>query len=114
MEQVIDFAAKAGADSAHYVLLRLPLEVRDLFVEWLEAHFPLRAKHVMSLVNQMRGGKDYESDFATRMKGTGLFAELISKRFRLACIRHNLNRIRTPLNNEFFAVPDVSGQVSLF
>ncbi len=114
METVIELAAQAGADSAHYVLLRLPLEVRDLFVEWLEAHFPLRAKHVMSLVNQMRDGKDYASDFATRMKGTGLFAELLNKRFRLACARHNLNRVRTPLTNEFFAVPDASGQASLF
>lgn len=114
LERVIELAAKAGADSAHYVLLRLPLEVRDLFVEWLESHFPLRAKHVMSLVNQMRGGKDYDSDFATRMKGTGLFAELISKRFRLACARHQLNRVRTPLTNELFAVPDVSQQASLF
>lgn len=114
MEQVIELAANAGADSAHYVLLRLPLEVRDLFVEWLETHFPLRAKHVMSLVNQMRGGKDYDSDFATRMKGSGLFAELISKRFRLACARHQMNRARAPLTNELFAVPDVSGQASLF
>jgi len=114
LEQVIELAASAGADSAHYVLLRLPLEVRDLFVEWLEAHFPLRARHVMSLVNQMRGGKDYESDFSTRMKGTGLFAELIAKRFRLACARHDLNRTRPPLTNELFAVPDASGQASLF
>jgi len=114
IEQVIELAANAGADSAHYVLLRLPLEVRDLFVEWLEAHFPLRAKHVMSLVNQMRGGKDYQSDFATRMKGTGLFAELIAKRFRLACARHNLNRTRAPLTSELFRVPDMSGQSSLF
>jgi DNA repair photolyase len=114
MEQVIELAARSGADSAHYVLLRLPLEVRNLFVEWLEAHFPLRARHVMSLVNQMRGGKDYESDFATRMKGTGLFAELISKRFRLACAKHQLNRVRTPLTTDLFAVPDRSGQASLF
>ncbi len=115
MEQVIELAAKAGADSAHYVLLRLPLEVRDLFVEWLETHFPLRAKHVMSLVNQMRGGKDYESEFGTRMKGTGLFAELISRRFQLACARHGLNRSRAPLTSSLFAVPtDDFGQKSLF
>jgi len=114
LEQVIESAAQAGADSAHYVLLRLPLEVRDLFVEWLETHFPLRAKHVMSLVNQMRGGKDYDSDFSTRMKGTGLFAELVAKRFRLACARHGLNRVRAPLTTDLFAVPDASGQGSLF
>jgi DNA repair photolyase len=89
--------------------------VRDLFVEWLETHFPLRAKHVMSLVNQMRGGKDYESEFGTRMKGTGLFAELILKRFQLACARHGLNRNRAPLTSSLFAVPkDDLGQISLF
>jgi DNA repair photolyase len=114
LEQVIERAAEAGADSAHYVLLRLPLEVRDLFVEWLETHFPLRARHVMSLVSQMRGGKDYDSDFDTRMKGTGLFAELIAKRFRLACARHKLNRVRAPLTTDLFAVPDASGQGTLF
>jgi len=114
LEQVIERAANAGADSAHYVLLRLPLEVRDLFVEWLQAHYPLRARHVMSLVNQMRGGKDYDATFGTRMKGTGLFAELIAKRFRLACARHGLNLARTPLTTALFAVPDASGQACLF
>jgi DNA repair photolyase len=114
LEQVIERAAHAGADSAHYVLLRLPLEVRDLFVEWLQAHYPLRAKHVMSLVNQMRGGKDYDATFGTRMKGTGLFADLIAKRFRLACARHGLDRPRTPLTTALFAVPQASGQASLF
>jgi DNA repair photolyase len=114
LEQVIELAANAGADSAHYVLLRLPLEVRDLFVEWLQAHYPLRARHVMSLVNQMRGGKDYDATFGTRMKGTGLFADLIAKRFRLACARNGLNLARTPLTTSLFAVPDASGQACLF
>ncbi|MDB5723961.1 MAG: repair photolyase, partial [Novosphingobium sp.] len=115
LERVVERAAQAGADSAGYVLLRLPLEVRDLFVEWLEAHFPLRAKHVMSLVNQMRGGKDYDSAFGTRMKGTGLFAELIARRFEIACARHGLNRTRTPLNTALFQVPGVAKpQMDLF
>ncbi|CAN5248053.1 PA0069 family radical SAM protein [soil metagenome] len=115
IEQVVKLAAEAGADSAAYVLLRLPLEVRDLFVEWLDAHFPLRAKHVMSLVNQMRGGKDYDSEFGTRMKGTGLFAELIAQRFKLACAKHGLNRSRTPLTTALFAVPEPEiGQMKLF
>jgi DNA repair photolyase len=114
LEQVVERAANAGADSAHYVLLRLPLEVRDLFVEWLETHYPMRAKHVMSLVNQMRDGKDYDSAFATRMKGTGLFAELIAKRFQLACTRHGLNLVRRPLTTALFTAPDKSGQASLF
>ena len=115
LERVIEAAARAGADSAHYVLLRLPLEVRDLFVEWLAAHFPLRAGHVMSLVNQMRNGKDYESDFGTRMKGTGLFAELIARRFEVACARHGLNRTRAPLTTALFACPSPdSPQIPLF
>jgi DNA repair photolyase len=115
MEQVLELAARAGADSAHYVLLRLPLEVRDLFVEWLEAHFPLRAAHVMSLVNQMRGGKDYDAGFGTRMKGTGLFAELIARRFQLARARNKLNRERTPLRSDLFAIPvNISNQMDLF
>lgn len=115
MEQVLERAAQAGADSASYVLLRLPLEVRDLFVEWLERHFPLRARHVMSLINQMRGGKDYDSEFGTRMRGTGLFAELIAKRFELACARHGLHRTRAPLDATLFKVPTPpSDQLDLF
>jgi len=115
LEQVIESAARAGADSAAYVLLRLPLEVRDLFVEWLEAHFPLRARHVMSLVNQMRDGKDYDSAFGTRMKGTGIFAQLVAQRFAMACNRHGLNRARTPLTTALFKVPSAaSAQMGLF
>ena len=63
-----------GARSAGYVLLRLPLEIKDLFREWLEGNVPDRAKHVMSLVRQMRGGKDYDSQWNTRMRGTGPYA----------------------------------------
>lgn len=115
VEQVLERAAEAGADSATYVLLRLPLEVRDLFVEWLETHYPHRAKHVMSLVNQMRGGRDYDSDFKSRMKGTGLFAELLANRFRLACSRNGLNRGWSALDTSRFAVPKVAtDQLDLF
>jgi DNA repair photolyase len=115
MEHVIEQAAQAGADSAGYVVLRLPLEVRDLFVEWLEAHFPLRAKHVMSIVNQMRGGKDYDSEFGIRMKGTGPFSELIAQRFKLACARHGLNRERKVLRTDLFKVPAAgTDQMDLF
>jgi len=115
LEQVLELAARAGADSAAYVLLRLPLEVRDLFVEWLQAHYPLRARHVMSLVSQMRGGKDYDAEFGTRMKGKGLFADLIAKRFHLARTRYGLDRERRPLNSALFAVPAArSDQLDLF
>jgi DNA repair photolyase len=84
MEDILGAAKDAGASSAGYVLLRLPFEVKDLFREWLTEHYPDRAKHVMSLINQARGGKDYDSQFGTRMRGTGAYAELLRHRFELA------------------------------
>jgi DNA repair photolyase len=84
LEHLLEAAKAAGATSAGYVLLRLPLEVKDLFREWLAKHYPGRAAHVMSLINQSRGGKDYQSEFGTRMVGTGVFAQLLSRRFELA------------------------------
>ncbi|MBV9061897.1 MAG: hypothetical protein JOY77_03090 [Alphaproteobacteria bacterium] len=92
MENVLEATADAGAETAGYVLLRLPLEIRDLFREWLEANVPDRAKHVMSLVRSMRGGKDYDSHWHTRMKGTGPYAEMIARRFHLAARRLGLNK----------------------
>jgi DNA repair photolyase len=91
LERVLEAAAQAGARYAGYVVLRLPLEVADLFVEWLEAHHGLRARHVMSLIRQMRGGKDYDSTFGIRMRGTGPLAELLERRFKIACKRLGLN-----------------------
>jgi DNA repair photolyase len=84
MEDILAAAKEAGAGSAGYVLLRLPHEVKILFREWLAEHYPDRAKHVMSLINQTRGGKDYDAEFGTRMSGTGPFAELLRTRFELA------------------------------
>jgi DNA repair photolyase len=84
MEHILAAARAAGADSAGYVLLRLPHEVKILFREWLAEHYPDRAKHVMSLINQTRGGKDYDSKFGERMSGTGAYAELLKTRFELA------------------------------
>src|SRR5512135_2815869 len=71
IERILDAAAAAGVREAGYVMLRLPLEVRDLFREWLEANYPDRANHVFKLVREMRGGKDYDSEWGTRMKGKG-------------------------------------------
>ena len=79
------------------MLLRLPLEIKDLFREWLEEKEPGRAKHVMSLVRQMRGGKDYDSTWHTRMRGTGPYAEMIARRFHMAVRRLGLNRGTSPL-----------------
>jgi DNA repair photolyase len=84
MEDILAAAKQAGANRAGYVLLRLPHELKIIFREWLAEHYPDRAKHVMSLINQSRGGKDYDSQFGTRMRGTGPYAELLRTRFDLA------------------------------
>jgi DNA repair photolyase len=109
LETVLATAAEAGASSAGYVLLRLPLEIKDLFREWLEEKVPGRAKHVMSLIRQMRGGKDYDSQWHTRMKGTGPYAEMIAKRFHMAIRRLGLNQERKPLSTEKFRRPPRTG-----
>ncbi len=110
LENILGEAKHAGALSAGYVLLRLPLEIKDLFREWLEANAPGRAKHVMSLVRQMRGGKDYDSNWHTRMRGAGPYAELIAKRFHLAVKRLGLNKDSRPLDLSQFRRPAVAGE----
>jgi len=115
MEKVLEAAAAAGAVYASYVILRLPLEVRDLFVQWLTQHFPLRARHVMSLVQQMRQGQDYDARFGARMKGTGVFADLIAQRFKVATARFGLNVDRSTMDVSQFRVPGSrDGQAELF
>jgi DNA repair photolyase len=115
MERVLEAAAEAGATYASYVILRLPLEVRDIFVEWINERFPLKAKHIMSLVNQMRNGQDYESQFGTRMRGTGIFSDLIAQRFKIATRRLGLNTDRSPMNTSLFVRPGpASPQLKLF
>jgi DNA repair photolyase len=91
MERVLEACAEAGATSASYIVLRLPWEVAPLFQQWLAAHFPQRAERVMSRVRDMRGGKDYDASFSQRMKGTGLWAELLRQRFYQAVKRLGLN-----------------------
>ncbi len=110
LEQVIEQAAEAGAQGANYVFLRLPHELKEIFREWLQAHVPQRAEHVMSLVQQSRGGRDYDSAFGQRMRGQGVFADLIKQRFLLACRRHKLqNRAVWRLDTTKFSVPARSG-----
>jgi DNA repair photolyase len=94
MEAVLERAHAAGARCAGYTVLRLPWELKQLFREWLALHAPQRAEHVMSLVQQMNGGRDYDSDFRTRMRGQGVFAELLRKRFEVACRKHGFGRAR--------------------
>ncbi|WP_174987703.1 PA0069 family radical SAM protein [Burkholderia lata] len=91
MERVLEACAEAGATYASYIILRLPWEVAPLFKNWLAAHFPDRAERVMNRVRDMRGGKDYDSDFSKRMKGEGIWADLLRQRFRQAVKRLGLN-----------------------
>jgi DNA repair photolyase len=91
MEAILEAATDAGARWAGYVLVRLPYEIKDLFRDWLTEHFPDRAAHVMSLIRDMRGGRDNDPRFGTRMRGTGPIAELLRNRFKIACKRLNLN-----------------------
>ncbi|NYT37484.1 PA0069 family radical SAM protein [Allopusillimonas soli] len=115
IENILQQASEAGAVDAHYVLLRLPLEVAPLFEEWLNHHYPLKAAHVMSLLRQMRGGKTYDPAFRQRMRGTGVFAELLAQRFRKACVRMALNQRRFSLSTAAFKRPQSSApQLSLF
>ena len=115
MEGVLEAAAGAGATSAGYVALRLPLEIKDLFEEWLVAEHPDRAKRVMSLVRQMRGGAAYSSEWGKRMTGEGPVAEVMSQRFELARKRFGLEGRLGPMDLTQFAVPAKAGdQLSLF
>ena len=115
MEAVLARAAEAGAIGAGYVALRLPLEIKDLFQQWLMTDHPDRAARVMSLVRQMRGGKDYDADWRQRMKGQGPVADLLSQRFRAAKRRHGLDKPLPALNLSLFNVPPKSGgQQDLF
>ncbi|MND93886.1 Radical SAM superfamily protein [compost metagenome] len=115
LEGVLEAAAKAGAASAMYVTLRLPLEIKDLFREWLADARPDRAARVMSLIRQTRGGKDYDPDWSQRMKGTGPVAELIAARFKAAIKRYGLDGPRHALDVTQFRIPaDARPQLDLF
>src|SRR5262249_34333303 len=115
IERILEAAASVGVTAASYVLLRLPLEVRDLFVEWLRANFPDREKHVFTLIRQMRGGKDYDAKWGERMTGSGPYAEMIRMRHEAACARLRLNAPQPALTTEHFAPPRRGGeQLSLF
>jgi DNA repair photolyase len=114
IERILDAAAAVGVREAGYVLLRLPLEVRDLFREWLMANFPDRYRHVFKLIRDTRGGKDYDSSWNTRMTGAGPVAWMIGRRFELACEKLGFNKTRTRLTTEHFNPPrPASEQLSL-
>lgn len=105
LERVLEAAREAGAVYANYIVLRLPWEVRPLFQEWLEAHFPDRAERVMNRVREMRGGKDYDADFASRMRGTGIWADLMRQRFYKTAERLGFRYNRFELDTSLFRPP---------
>ena len=115
IEAILAAAQKAGAESAAYVLLRLPLELKTLFREWLVEHFPDRANRVIQLVQSMHGGRDYRSEFGLRQRGSGPFADMIAQRFRISVRRLRLNERRERLRTDLFKAPmSKGGQLALF
>src|SRR5436309_6214475 len=116
MEQILDRARAAGATSAGYTLLRLPLELKSLFKEWLEEHFPDKAAHVLSLVAQTHGGRLYDSTWSKRMTGTGPYADMLRLRFDRACRKLGFNQRTTQsLDTRRFSPPPQKGdQLPLF
>jgi DNA repair photolyase len=114
LENILQAAYERGARTAGYTLLRLPYELKDLFKDWLAVHYPLKAEHVMSRLREMRDGKENDSEFGSRFRGNGLFADLLSRRFHLACERMGFNLEDTALATTHFTPPARHGQMNLF
>lgn len=120
MEKILDAAARAGARTAGYILLRLPLELREMFESWLNQHFPDRARHVLNLIRQTRTGALYDSRFGQRMAGTGVYADMLGQRFTRAARKLGFDEARTKLDCGKFALPPAperelaEAQMSLF
>jgi DNA repair photolyase len=110
LDRILERAASAGATEAGYVLLRLPLEIGDLFVEWLKANCPDRADRVLSLMRQTRGGKLYDAKWQKRLEGDGPYAWMIGRRFEMASARLGLNTRQTELRTDLFTPPALPGQ----
>lgn len=115
MERILDAAYSNGARHAGFIMLRLPLEVSGIFKDWLLRHYPDRYRHVLSLLRSMRGGKDYDAEFGTRMKGTGPYAWQTGRRFEMATKRLGYNKKPAKLRTDLFKKPqDAEMQLSLF
>lgn len=115
MERILEAAWEVGAREAGWVLLRLPFELKELWREWLQEHYPDRASKVMKLVQETRGGKDYEANFGQRQRGQGAYADLIAQRFALAIKRIGFNEKRLPVRCDLFQPPPLDArQGSLF
>jgi DNA repair photolyase len=110
IEAILEAAREAGATGAGYVMLRLPLEIKVLFREWLATEFPDRAERVIHLLQSMHGGRDYTADWGTRQKGSGPYADQIAMRFKLAAKRLGFNQEREPLRTDLFEPPVLAGQ----
>jgi DNA repair photolyase len=115
IERILEAVAATGVRHAGYVLLRLPLEIRDLFSEWLKENFPDRHNHVFKLIRDTRGGKDYDSTWGKRMTGAGPIAWMIGRRFEVACERLGFNTTSVQTTTEHFRPPQpATQQLSLF
>ncbi len=114
LEDILEAARDAGAISASFLMLRLPLEVKDLFSDWLDTHVPKRAKHVLNLIRDMRDGKLNDPNFGTRFTGSGPYARMIERRFTVATRKLGLARQMAPLDTTRFGVPGRGTQLSLF
>lgn len=114
LEDILEHAASRGVRSASWIMVRLPHEVAPLFREWLETHFPERASKVMAIIQSVRGGKDNDANFFTRMKPTGVWADLIRTRFRIACAKRRIGRAHIDLDCSQFRKPSRGGQLDLF
>ncbi len=117
IERILEAAAAAGATSAFGIVLRLPWEVNPIFQRWLDQHFPDRAARVMARIREMRGGKDYDASFTTRMRGEGVWAQLLAQRLAKARARYGLDRARLELDVGQFrrpVAPCRDGQADLF
>ena len=114
IEAIMAAAAEAGAIRASYILLRLPFEVAPLFRAWLAAHYPDRADKVMHMVQDIRGGRDNDPNYFTRMKGQGIWPQLIRQRVKRAAREHVMDRVFPPLRSDLFRPPERDGQMELF
>lgn len=114
MEGILEASADRGVRSASWIMLRLPHEVAPLFREWLDTHFPDRASKVMGIVQSVRGGKDNDAQFFTRMKPNGVWADLLRTRFRVACRKYGIGKAHLDLDCAQFRKPSPNGQLDLF
>ena len=106
MEAIVEAAVAAGARGGFYLPVRLPHEVAPLFRAWLDEHYPNRAAKVMATIRSIRGGRDNDPDFFSRMRGQGPWAELLRTRFEIACKRYGLRQAKFPLRTDLFRPPE--------